>query len=94
MVLDIESFRVQEDPDALGPDGVRAIQRDRFKPVEVVDEIIAADEQWRTGEFGDRIACGCHPQYLKSASSYGLTDGPNVSRGPCIAFPLLPSSCI
>ncbi|EGD76936.1 seryl-tRNA synthetase [Salpingoeca rosetta] len=51
MVLDITSFREQEDPDVLGPDGVREIQRKRFKDVKVVDTIIAIDEQWRQCTF-------------------------------------------
>eukprot|EP01147_Barroeca_monosierra_P007697 gene7697-7729_t len=47
MVLDIASFREQEDPDALGPNGVRDIQKKRFKDVSVVDSIISEDEKWR-----------------------------------------------
>eukprot|EP00730_Choanoeca_flexa_P001373 TRINITY_DN10606_c0_g2_i1.p1 TRINITY_DN10606_c0_g2~~TRINITY_DN10606_c0_g2_i1.p1 ORF type:complete len:551 (+),score=163.73 TRINITY_DN10606_c0_g2_i1:99-1751(+) len=51
MVLDIESFRAQEDPEALGPDGVRDIQEKRFKNVEVVQEISDVDQEWRTTSF-------------------------------------------
>eukprot|EP00049_Salpingoeca_infusionum_P023239 m.11053 g.11053 ORF g.11053 m.11053 type:complete len:506 (-) comp5663_c0_seq1:2869-4386(-) len=56
MVLDITSFRPQEDPDALGPDGVRDIQRKRFKDVEVVQRISDADAAWRELRFkGDAL---------------------------------------
>eukprot|EP00045_Choanoeca_perplexa_P010177 m.101780 g.101780 ORF g.101780 m.101780 type:complete len:510 (+) comp15184_c0_seq1:71-1600(+) len=51
MVLDIESFRPQEDPEALGPDGVRDIQTKRFKNVEVVQEISDVDKEWRHKGF-------------------------------------------
>lgn len=51
MVLDVESFRPQEDPEALGPDGVREIQRKRFKNVEVVQQISDLDQQWREALF-------------------------------------------
>eukprot|EP00056_Hartaetosiga_gracilis_P013486 m.224465 g.224465 ORF g.224465 m.224465 type:complete len:506 (-) comp13852_c2_seq36:2737-4254(-) len=51
MVLDISSFREQEDPDALGPEGVRDIQKKRFKDVDVVDKIMKVDEEWRQCQF-------------------------------------------
>ena len=44
MPLDILSFRAFAGGD---PDQIRESQRRRFKPVEAVDEIIAADETWR-----------------------------------------------
>jgi seryl-tRNA synthetase len=44
MPLDIKLFRDE-------PDKVRESQRRRFKPVEVVDEVIALDAEWRKAEF-------------------------------------------
>jgi seryl-tRNA synthetase len=48
MVLDINLFRKEKGGD---PDLIRESQRRRFKPVEIVDEIIALDEEWRKLQF-------------------------------------------
>lgn len=50
MPLDITAFRAFAGGD---PERIRESQRRRHKPVEVVDEIVALDEQWRllTGEI-------------------------------------------
>eukprot|EP00052_Salpingoeca_macrocollata_P030868 m.321200 g.321200 ORF g.321200 m.321200 type:complete len:504 (+) comp25113_c0_seq1:160-1671(+) len=53
MVLDVECFRKQDDPKAVGPDQVREMQKKRFKDVAVVDRIIAADEAWRKCRYTD-----------------------------------------
>ena len=48
MVLDIEQFR----PEAGGnPDKVRANQKARFKPVELVDQVVENDKLWRQARF-------------------------------------------
>ncbi len=44
MVLDINLFRKDKGGN---PDLIRESQRRRFKPVEIVDEIIALDEEWK-----------------------------------------------
>jgi seryl-tRNA synthetase len=44
MPLDINMFRADRGGD---PDKIRESQRRRFKPVELVDEIIAKDNEWR-----------------------------------------------
>lgn len=44
--MDIQTFR--EDKGG-NPEMVRESQRRRFKPVEQVDVVIAADEKWRAG---------------------------------------------
>jgi len=51
MVLDISCFRASDDPDAIGPEQVRAGQRARFKDEGLVDQVIAADEAWRKFQF-------------------------------------------
>jgi seryl-tRNA synthetase len=51
MVLDIESFRPQEDPAVLGPEGVKEIQRRRYKDPAVVDQIQQVDQKWRRANF-------------------------------------------
>jgi seryl-tRNA synthetase len=50
MPLDINAFRADRGGD---PDKIRESQRRRFKPVELVDEIIAKDNEWRhlTGQI-------------------------------------------
>jgi seryl-tRNA synthetase len=45
MPLDINAFRTFAGGN---PDELRESQRRRFKPVEMIDEIIAVDEKWRT----------------------------------------------
>jgi len=48
MVLDIAAFRPEEGGDA---QKIRKLQTDRFKNVEAVDKIVAADEAWRKTQF-------------------------------------------
>lgn len=48
MVLDIEQFR----PEAGGnPDKIRQNQKDRYKPVELVDTVVENDKLWRQARF-------------------------------------------
>lgn len=52
MVLDLDLFRVDRGGD---PEKIRDVQRKRYKKPEVVDEIVALDEQWRKFRFqGDQ----------------------------------------
>lgn len=44
MPLDITSFRAFAGGN---PEALRESQRRRFKPVEIIDEVIANDEKWR-----------------------------------------------
>jgi len=48
MVLDINLFRKEKGGN---PELIKESQRRRFKPVEIVDEIIALDEEWRKLQF-------------------------------------------
>lgn len=48
MVLDIDLFRKEKGHD---PQVVRDSQKKRYKPVELVDQIIAHDTLWRTTRF-------------------------------------------
>merc|ERR1711939_1081063 len=48
MVLDINLFRKEKGGD---PELIKESQRRRFKPVEIVDEITALDEEWRKLQF-------------------------------------------
>ena len=48
MVLDIKWFR-EGGEEELTPEDVREIQRQRHKPLEHVETVIAADEAWRKG---------------------------------------------
>lgn len=48
MVLDINLFRKERGGN---PELIKESQRRRFKPVEIVDEIIALDEEWRKLQF-------------------------------------------
>jgi seryl-tRNA synthetase len=48
MVLDINCFREKEGGN---PEKMRELQRKRFKDPEVVDKIIAADEEWKKNQF-------------------------------------------
>ena len=48
MVLDFEAFRDDnEDPDALKPADVRAMQASRFKNVAHVDKVVESYAAWR-----------------------------------------------
>ena len=47
MVLDIELFRSEKGGD---PEKIKENQRKRFKDEGVVDQVVAADEQWRKCE--------------------------------------------
>ncbi len=47
MVLDFDFFREQEDPDAINPETIRKMQKDRFKDVTAVDRVVAAYAAWR-----------------------------------------------
>ena len=46
MVLDIDEFRPEKGGD---PQKIRENQKRRFAKVEMVDEIVQADELWRKG---------------------------------------------
>ncbi|KAH3766400.1 seryl-tRNA synthetase [Pelomyxa schiedti] len=50
MGLDILLFRA-DNADGQGPESVRDSQRRRFAPVELVDEVIRLDQEWRTARF-------------------------------------------
>jgi len=47
-MLDINLFRIDKGGN---PDLIRESQRKRGSPIEVVDEIIRLDDEWRTGIF-------------------------------------------
>ena len=51
-MLDINLFRTGRPKKADGnPDAVRASQRSRFASVDIVDEVIRLDEEWRRSKF-------------------------------------------
>ena len=54
MPLDIISFRGYQGGN---PDAIRESQRRRHKPIEIVDEIIDKDSQWRKYTGIDRYLC-------------------------------------
>ncbi|GKE64892.1 serine--tRNA ligase [Tanacetum coccineum] len=47
-MLDINLFREEK---GYNPEIIRESQRRRFKPVEIVDEIILLDKEWRQRQF-------------------------------------------
>jgi seryl-tRNA synthetase len=53
MVLDINLFRAEKDGN---PDLIKKSQRDRYKNVELVDQVIDFDEQWRKGKYFSSIS--------------------------------------
>jgi seryl-tRNA synthetase len=65
MSLDIELFRAEKGGN---PEEIRKSQRARFKPVELVDEVIALDEQWRKGLYLSNFSIlqSCSVHFLKS----------------------------
>lgn len=48
MVLDIDLFRVERDGD---PEVIRKSQRDRYKNVELVNQVIELDKKWKSGKI-------------------------------------------
>lgn len=51
MVLDVELFRKQENPDAVGPKQLVESQQKRYKDVGVIQEIQDTDDAWRKAQF-------------------------------------------
>lgn len=47
-MLDINLFREEK---GYNPEIIRESQRRRFKPVEIVDEIILLDKEWRQRKY-------------------------------------------
>jgi len=48
MVLDLDAFRADKGGE---PEKIRDLQRKRYKNPEVVDQILALDDQWRKMRF-------------------------------------------
>ena len=48
IMLDINLFREEK---GYNPEIIRESQRRRFKPVEIVDEIILLDKEWRQRKY-------------------------------------------
>lgn len=55
--LDINLFRKEKGGD---PEVFRISQQRRFKPVELVDEVVNLDEAWRKGEYGGLLSIFLH----------------------------------